>query len=438
MEYMIIKGGTLVDPATGTRGLYNVYVSGEVIASIRPFESDKIDSSPWITIIDAQGRLVLPGFIDVHTHLREPGYEYKETIQTGGVAAAAGGFTTVLCMANTKPINDCEAVTRQIIEKGGKSAVNVLPIGALSYGMKGERLTEMHELKSAGCVAVSDDGMPVANAGLMRMALEYAGGIGLPVITHAETPELASNGVMNEGAVSTRLGLAGIPNASEDAMVARDIQLAELTGARLHVAHVSTLGAVALIRSAKGRGAKNITAEATPHHLTLDDEAANGYNTNAKMNPPLRSMKDVEALRAGIADGTIDCIATDHAPHSTIEKDVEFDKAANGIIGLETAFSLIYGLVEQGALSLDKAIAAMTINPARSFGLSKGTLRVGSVADITIVNPNRTWTVSHATLRSKSKNTPFIGMKLKAVVERTIVAGKIVYNNAEKQNGDAI
>ena len=243
---------------------------------------------------------------------------------------------------------------------------------------------------------------------------------------------------MNEGAVSTRLGLAGIPNASEDAMVARDIQLAELTGARLHVAHVSTLGAVALIRSAKGRGAKNITAEATPHHLTLDDEAANGYNTNAKMNPPLRSMKDVEALRAGIADGTIDCIATDHAPHSTIEKDVEFDKAANGIIGLETAFSLIYGLVEQGALSLDKAIAAMTINPARSFGLSKGTLRVGSVADITIVNPNRTWTVSHATLRSKSKNTPFIGMKLKAVVERTIVAGKIVYNNAEKQNGDAI
>lgn len=438
MEYMIIKGGTLVDPATGTRGLYNVYVSGEVIASIRPFESDKIDSSPWITIIDAQGRLVLPGFIDVHTHLREPGYEYKETIQTGGVAAAAGGFTTVLCMANTKPINDCEAVTRQIIEKGVKSAVNVLPIGALSYGMKGERLTEMHELKSAGCVAVSDDGMPVANAGLMRMALEYAGGIGLPVITHAETPELASNGVMNEGAVSTRLGLAGIPNASEDAMVARDIQLAELTGARLHVAHVSTLGAVALIRSAKGRGAKNITAEATPHHLTLDDEAANGYNTNAKMNPPLRSMKDVEALRAGIADGTIDCIATDHAPHSTIEKDVEFDKAANGIIGLETAFSLIYGLVEQGALSLDKAIAAMTINPARSFGLSKGTLRVGSVADITIVNPNRTWTVSHATLRSKSKNTPFIGMKLKAVVERTIVAGKIVYNNAEKQNGDAI
>lgn len=427
MELMIIKGGRLVDPATGTNGLYNVYVSGERIASIRSFESDRIDESPGLTIIDAQGRLVLPGFIDVHTHLREPGYEYKETIQTGSVAAAAGGFTTILCMANTKPINDCEAVTRQIIEKAAKAHVNVLPIGALSHGMQGIRLTEMYELKSAGCVAVSDDGMPVANAGLMRMALEYAGGIGFPVISHAETPELVSNGVMNEGAVSTRLGLPGIPNAAEDAMVARDIQLAELTGARLHVAHVSTAGAVALIRSAKARGAKNITAEATPHHLTLTDEAVCGYNTNAKMNPPLRSMRDVEALRAGVADGTIDCIATDHAPHSTIEKDVEFDKAANGVIGLETAFSLIYGLVEQGAFNLDKAIAAMTINPCRAFGLAKGTLRVGSIADIAIVNPNRTWTVSPATLKSKSKNTPFAGMKLKAVVEKTFLAGKIVY-----------
>ncbi|MBI5236600.1 MAG: dihydroorotase [Deltaproteobacteria bacterium] len=431
MELTIIRGGTLVDPATGTNGLYNVYISGERIASIRPFESDTIDPSPGLTIIEAKGRFVLPGLIDVHTHLREPGYEYKETIQSGAMAGAAGGFTTVLCMANTKPVNDCEAVTRQIIEKAGKAVVNVLPIGALSHGMKGERLTEMHELKSAGCVAISDDGMPVANAGLMRTALEYAGGVNLTVISHAETPELASNGVMNEGAVSTRMGLAGIPNAAEDAMAARDIQLAELTGARLHVAHVSTAGAVALIRSAKGRGAKNITAEATPHHLTLDHEAVGGYNTNAKMNPPLRSMKDVQALRAGIADGTIDCIATDHAPHSTIEKDVEFDKAANGVIGLETAFSLIYGLVLQGAFELDKAIAAMTINPAMAFGLAKGTLRVGSIADITIVNPSRTWTVSPATLKSKSKNTPFIGKELKAVVEKTIVNGKIVYDNPE-------
>jgi len=430
MNRLIIKGGRLLDPAAGLDGIFNIYVMGGRIASFKPADADttEITPGPGVEIIEAKGLLVTPGLIDVHTHLREPGYEYKETIKTGTLAAAAGGFTSILCMANTRPVNDNESVTRYIRKKAEEEgSVNVFPVGAVSVGQKGEKLTEMSELKSAGCVAVSDDGMPIVNGGLMRRALEYSKMCGIPVISHAEDPILAGAGVMNEGDVSTRLGLKGIPDAAEESIVARDIALARLTGGRLHIAHVSTRGSVELIRMAKGEGLK-VTAEATPHHLTLTEEAVLKYSTNAKMNPPLRAAGDVEALRKGLKDGTIDCVATDHAPQSIIEKDLEFDKAANGVVGLETAFSLIYGLVAEGFLTLNEAVSAMTINPARAMGLDKGTLRVGSAADIALIDLTKSWTVDPVKLKSKSKNTPFASMTLKGVVVRTIVGGKTVYS----------
>ena len=430
---LVIRGGRVIDPAVSLDGTYNLYVMGGRVASLRPSSTDEgapQKSSVGVDVIDAAGLVVIPGLIDLHTHLREPGYEYKETILTGGEAAAKGGFTTILCMANTSPVNDSSSVTRYILKKAEEAPVNVLPVGAVSYGLKGERLTEMGELKEAGCVAVSDDGVPVMKSSLMRRALEYSKIFGIPVISHAEDKDLAGDGVMNEGEVSTRLGLKGIPNAAEDAFVARDITLAELTDWRLHIAHVSTRGSVELVRGAKKRGLK-VTAEATPHHLALTHEAVRGYNTNAKMNPPLRSQDDVMALREGLRDGTIDAIATDHAPQSVIEKDVEFDQAANGVIGLETAFSIAYGLVEEGAFSLNDAIKAMTINPATVMGLEKGSLRVGSVADITIVDLKKSWVVEPEKLRSKSRNTPFRGMTLKGKVMYTIVNGKVVYRDED-------
>ena len=432
MERVVIKGGRLVDPASGIDGVYNIYVMGGRVASVKKAETDTseiVPGSPGLEVIDAKGLLVMPGLIDLHTHLREPGYEYKEDISTGSRAAAAGGFTTILCMANTNPVNDNGSVTRYILKKAEEgSGVNIRPVGAISMGLKGERLTEFGELKEAGCVAVSDDGVPVVNSALMRRALEYSAVFGLTVITHAEEPGLAT-GVMNEGAVATRLGLKGTPNAAEDSMVARDIALAALTGGRLHIAHVSTKGAVELVRDAKKRGLK-VTAEATPHHLALTDAAVERYDTNAKMNPPLRSVEDRDALIEGIIDGTIDSIATDHAPHSTIEKDVEFDKASNGIIGLETAFSVVYGLVKAGRLTLDHAVRAMTINPSRALNLNRGTLRVGSSADVTIADLNRSWKVTPEVLKSKSKNSPWIGSTLDGVVVRTIVGGRTVYDAA--------
>ncbi|HXI10613.1 MAG TPA: dihydroorotase [Thermodesulfobacteriota bacterium] len=432
MERVIIKGGRLVDPASGIDGVYNIYVMGGRVASVKKAETDTseiVPGSPGLEVIDAEGLLVMPGLIDLHTHLREPGYEYKEDISTGSRAAAAGGFTTILCMANTNPVNDNGSVTRYILKKAEEgSGVNIRPVGAISMGLKGERLTEFGELKEAGCVAVSDDGVPVVNSALMRRALEYSAVFGLTVITHAEEPGLAT-GVMNEGAVATRLGLKGTPNAAEDSMVARDIALAALTGGRLHIAHVSTKGAVELVRDAKKRGLK-VTAEATPHHLALTDTAVERYDTNAKMNPPLRSVEDRDALIEGIIDGTIDSIATDHAPHSTIEKDVEFDKASNGIIGLETAFSVVYGLVKAGRLTLNDAVRALTINPSRALNLNRGTLRVGSSADVTIADLNRSWKVTPEVLKSKSKNSPWIGSTLDGVVVRTIVGGRTVYDAA--------
>lgn len=431
MKRLVIQNARLVDPSTGHDGEYNIYIMGGRVASVKPSKEDTSEltpGAPGLELIDACGLLVVPGLVDVHTHLREPGYEYKETVRSGARAAASGGFTTILCMANTDPVNDNQSVTRHIIKQAADTGINVLPVGAVTRGLKGGELTEMAELKEAGCVAVSDDGMPVVSAGLMRRALEYSKIFNLPVITHAEEPDLVMDGVMNEGPVSTRLGLPGIPNAAEDVMVARDIMLAELTGGRLHIAHVSTRGAVALVREAKARGV-NVTAEAAPHHLTLTDEAVDGYDTNAKMNPPLRSADDVEALIAGLKDGTIDTIATDHAPHAIVDKDVEFSRAANGIIGLETAFSLVYGLVDDGVLDLAAIVRAMTINPSKAMNLDKGSLRVGASADMAFIDTGAVWTVEPDKLLSKSKNTPYAGKTLKARVVRTIAGGATVYES---------
>ena len=427
MNRLVIKGGRVVDPAQNLDGFYNIYVMGGRVASIKKAEADTSEVGEGVDVVDASGLLVVPGLIDAHVHLREPGYEYKEDIETGSKAAAAGGFTGVMCMANTRPVNDNESVTKFILRRAEGGPVKVYPVGAVTQGQKGEKLTEMGELKSAGCVAVSDDGVPVVDPGLMRRALEYSNSFNMPVITHAEDKRLVGHGSMNEGAVATRLGLKGIPNAAEDTIVARDISLAELTGCRLHVAHVSTRGAVELIRAAKARGVK-VTAEATPHHLALTDEAVVGYSTNAKMNPPLRALEDVDALRAGLKDGTIDCIATDHAPHASIEKDVEFDKAANGIIGLETAFSVLYGLVEEGALALTDVVRAMSSGPARAFRLEGGRLSVGTPADIAIFDLERKWTVEPGKLKSKSKNSPWLGRELKGVCVKTIKGGVVVHS----------
>lgn len=429
MKKLLIKGARVLDPATTTDGSLDIVIKGGSIESIGP--PGKLggegDGEKGIEVIDAKGLLVIPGMVDVHTHLREPGYEYKETVLTGTGAAAAGGFTTVLCMANTDPVNDNGSITRYILKKAEEAPVRVLPVGAVTMGLKGERISEMEELKGAGCVAVSDDGVTITDGALMRRALEYSRTFDLPVITHALDPVIAGTGVMNEGIVSTRLGLKGIPSAAEDAIVARDIQLAEFTDGRLHVAHVTTRGAVELIRAAKKRGVR-VTAEATPHHLVLDDGALAGYDTNLKMSPPLRAPEDVKALREGLKDGTIDCIATDHAPHSTEDKDVEFDLAANGIVGLETALPLVLGLVDKGVLSLNEAIRALTVNPALAFGLDRGTLKAGGPADITIIDPKKKWTVDPGSFRSKGRNTPFAGQEVRGRVVKTIVSGKVVYS----------
>jgi dihydroorotase len=378
-------------------------------------------------VINAAGLIVTPGLIDMHVHLRDPGLEYKEDIISGTRAAAAGGVTSLACMPNSSPVNDNLAVTRYIISKAREQgSANVYPIGCLTKGQKGEVLAEMGELKEGGCVGFSDDGLPVRDGEMMRRALEYANTFGAPVISHAEELSLVAGGCMNEGPVSTELGLKGIPWVAEDAMTARDIMLAELTGAHLHVAHVSTRGSVELVRQAKGRGVR-VTCEATPHHFMLTDDAVRGYNTNAKMNPPLRSQADVDAIRAGLADGTIDAIATDHAPHHSDEKNVEFAIALNGIVGLETLLPLTLQLVAEKVLSLTQAIALVTCRPARILGIERGSLAPGAVADITLINPNKEWTLDAAQLQSKSRNTPFDGRTMKGHAVRTLLAGTTVF-----------
>lgn len=427
MKRLGITGGRLIDPASNKDGLFDIVVMNGTVASVREHKKGEIEGGEGWDIIDAKGKLVVPGLIDIHTHLREPGQEYKETIETGTRAASAGGFTTLLAMANTEPVNDSASVTRLVIRKAKEAGfANVFPVGSVSVGMLGETLSEFGELFEAGCVAVSDDGLPVADGSLMRRALEYAKIFNMAVISHAEDLCINAGGVMNEGEVATRLGLRGVPNASEDSMVSRDINLAELTGGRLHIAHVSTRGAVELIRAAKKRGVL-VTAEAAPHHLILDDSLVDGYDTNAKMSPPLRNKEDVKALVSALKDGTIDAVATDHAPHSSIEKDVEFDAAANGIVGLETSLGLVLELVNKKEIELATAIERMTSGPARVMGLDKGTLKVGAAADVAIIDPDKEWTVDPSKFFSRSKNTPFTGRKLKGQVVKTLLDGKPVF-----------
>lgn len=425
MKRLLLKGGRVIDPEAGIDGLYDLVVMGGRVASIKSSGGSLETTEGW-DVVDCNGLIVMPGLIDLHVHLREPGEEYKETIKTGCEAASAGGVTTVFCMPNTKPVNDNESITRFIKKQAEGSGVNVHPVGAISEGLKGESLSNMAELKESGCLAVSDDGRPVIDASLMRRALEYSKAFGLTVISHAEDTHLSVDGVMNEGAVSTRLGLKGIPSQAEEVMVARDIFLSELTGGKLHVAHVSAKGSVELIRAAKKRGVK-VTAEATPHHLTLTDESVIGYDTDFKMNPPLRMREDVEALREGLKDGTIDCVATDHAPHSSIEKDVEFDRASNGVVGLETSLAVMLSLVNQGVFTLTDVIRFMSVNPAKVMRIERGTLKVGSVADIALVDLESRWIVEPLSFKSKGRNTPFKGKEFKGKVVKTIAAGNVIY-----------
>jgi dihydroorotase len=424
-ERLRIANGTVVDPVAGTMTRADVLIDDGRIAAVDAPELLESDAP----VYDARGCWVVPGLVDMHVHLREPGYEYKETVATGAASAAAGGFTSVACMANTNPVNDSAAVTRFILEQGAAAkSARVHPIGALSVGLAGKQLAEIGEMRRAGIVAVSDDGMPVMDAGLMRRALEYATLFDLLVIAHEEDACLRGAGVMNEGLVSVRLGLKGSPAAAEELMVARDIALVELTGGRLHVAHVSTARSVALVRDARRRGLR-VSAEATPHHLLLTEEAVAEYDANAKMAPPLRTRADVDALRAGLADGTVEAIATDHAPHHVDEKECEFDQAANGIVGLETALGLGLKLVADGLLDVPTLVARMTIGPARLLGIAAGTLAVRALADVAVIDPERRWKVAARSFKSKSRNTPFDGWDLQGKAVATFVGGRLVYED---------
>ena len=427
---LLIQGGHVIDPGR-VNGVADVLIENGTISAVGP----ALTAPAGATVIQAKGQLVLPGFVDLHVHFREPGFEYKETIQSGTAAAVAGGVTTVCAMPNTNPVNDNQAVTEFMLERA-KAAGNahLYPIGAITKKSEGKELAEIGDLRRAGCVAISDDGKPVMNSLVMRRAMEYARAFDVPVVDHCEDLHLSEGGCMNEGLVSTELGLPGIPSAAEDVMVARNVSLAELTGARLHLAHISTAGSVRMVREAKARGLK-VTAEACPHHFTLTEELTRGYNTHAKMNPPLRTMQDVQAIKEGLRDGTIDVIATDHAPHATQEKQQEFTEAPFGIVGLETALSLTLALVDEGVLTLESAVDKLATAPAKAFSLNAGTLAVGAPADVAIVDPNREWQVDPSRFRSKSRNTPFAGWKVKGRVTTTIVSGRVVFelDRSERQ-----
>ena len=421
---IVIRGGRVIDPSRGGDDVADVLLEDGRIGAV----GRNIGTPDGALELDATGRVVAPGFIDLHTHLREPGQEELETVATGAAAAVAGGFTAVCAMPNTDPVADNQGVVGFIVRQAQRAAkARVYPIGAISVGQKGQQLAEFGEMVGAGAVAVSDDGRPVASAHLMRTALEYARVFGIPVADHCEEMTLAQGGAMHEGIVSTRLGLKGIPAAAEEIMVARDILLAELTGGHVHLCHMSTRGSVELIRRAKDKGLR-VTAEACPHHFTLTHEACEGYDTNAKMNPPLREAADREAVRQGLKDGTIDVIATDHAPHHYDAKEREFDDAPNGIIGLETALGLaISELVENGILTLPELVLRMSTLPARLFNLPGGTLATGAPGDVVVFDPVADWEVRPERFYSRSRNTPFAGRRLRGRAEVTIVGGEVVF-----------
>ncbi len=424
---LLIKGGRVIDPLNQTDALEDILVEDSIIR----YRGKQPDDSNC-EIIDARGKIVCPGFIDIHVHLRDPGFEYKEDIASGTRAAACGGFTTVCCMPNTEPVIDNEAVVGYVLEKAKKSGVvNVLPIGSISKRQDGLELSEIAELVEAGCVAISDDGKPVMKANLMRNALDYAKMFGLPVLAHSEDINLVNGGVMHEGYYSTIYGLRGTPAAAEEVMVARDIILARLTGGHLHICHASTAGSMALVRQAKAEGL-NVTCEVTPHHLTLTDAIIDGYDADTKVNPPLRSEEHLLALREALLDGTVDCIATDHAPHHVEAKDCEYELAAYGISGLETAIAVIMDrLVNPGILNVKDMVHLFTIGPAKVMGIDKGNLEVGKPADITIIDPETIKTVDTRNFKSKGKNTPYKGMKLKGWPYMTLVNGILVARDGE-------
>lgn len=420
---LLIKNGRVINPSTGLDEITDVLVVGGKIKKIGSIEFDETAE-----LIDAAGLWVVPGLIDVHVHLREPGFEYKEDIESGTASAVAGGFTTVCCMPNTKPTTDSAKIVQYILKKNReKGSAHVIPVGAITVGQKGETLAPLENMVDSGAGAISEDGRSVLNARIMRAAMEEAKRLDIPVLSHCEDDELAKGGCMNEGPVSEALGLIGIPNEAEDIITARDILLARKTGCKLHLCHVSTKNSVEMIREAKKNGVR-VTAEACPHHFTLTDEAVNGVDTNTKMNPPLRAKEDMEAIKMAVIDGTIDCIATDHAPHAEAEKNVSYDKAANGIVGFETALGLtMTHLVHSGLMSPMALVERMSYNPALMMGIDKGRLEEGLMADITLIDPEATYTVNKEAFRTKGRNTPYDGWTLKGKVMMTIVKGNIKY-----------
>ncbi len=428
---IVIKNGRVIDPANGLDEPKDLLIDKGRIKALESPGSISFDAGEKPSVIDAKGCVVCPGLIDMHVHFREPGFEYKETITSGCQSAAAGGFTSVAVMPNTNPVNDTRAVTEHILSLArAEGIINVYPIAAITQKLEGERLSEMADLKDAGAIAFSDDGRPVMNNEVMRRAFEYSKMYKLPMIQNSEMLDLTEGGCMNEGMVSTELGLKGMPAEAEDIMVYRDIALLEKTGGRLHVAHISSKNSVDLVRQAKSRGL-SVTCEVAPHHFTLTDEAVRGYDTNTKMSPPLRAIDDVEAIKEGLQDGTIDIIATDHAPHDIADKQVEYQNACFGIVGLETALPLSLKLVDEKILSMSELIKKLTSTPAGIFNLSSGNLSLGNDADILIFNPNFEYSIDISKFHSKSKNSPFDGWKVKGKVIRTLVRGKTVYPTIE-------
>jgi dihydroorotase len=431
-DALVFRGVRAVDPGRGLDARVDVVVEGSRITRIGPDAGESIATSERVRVVEAPSAWLLPGLIDLHVHLREPGEEYKEDLSTGLRAAAAGGFVDVCAMPNTSPVNDTRAITEMLVAKAKSlGGTRLHPIGAITVGQKGEALTEMADLREAGAVAVSDDGRCVTSSSVMRRALEYASTFDLPVIQHAEDHALTQGAQMHEGEVSSRLGLRGWPRTAEDIIVARDVLLAEACRARYHVAHVSSLGTVRILREAKSRGI-SVTAEVTPHHLLLSEAALLGYDTGCKVNPPLRTEEDMASLREALADGTIDCIATDHAPHSSLEKDCEFALAAPGMVGLEVCVPLLLGLVHDGVLSLARFVDALSLAPARLVGLAVPSIAEGSYANLTLIDPGARVTIDPSRFYSKGHNTPFAGRVARGRVLATLVEGRFVHDESER------